>query len=31
MWKEFVKYAEINNNNCFQDGHEYFGILRVII
>lgn len=28
---EFVNYAEINNNICFQDGHEYFGILRVII
>jgi hypothetical protein len=31
QFAEFVKYAEINNNNCFQDGHEYFGILRVII
>jgi hypothetical protein len=27
----FVNYAEINSNDRFQDGHEYFGILRVII
>lgn len=31
QFAEFVNYAEINNNDCFQDGHEYFGILRVII
>ena len=31
QFEEFVNYAEINNNDRFQDGHEYFGILRVII
>ena len=29
--EEFVNYAEIKSNDRFQDGHAYFGILRVII
>ena len=31
QFEEFVNYAEINSNDRFQDGREYFGILRVII
>ena len=31
QFAEFVNYAEINNHDCFQDGLEYFGILRVKI
>ena len=28
-FREFVDYAEINENDCFQDGHKYFAILKV--
>ena len=29
-FQEYVSYAEINQPNIFQDGHEYFAILKVL-
>lgn len=30
-FREFVDSAEIDENGCFQDGHKYFAILKVLI
>ena len=30
-FREFVDYAEIDENYCFQDGHTYFAILKVVL
>jgi hypothetical protein len=31
QFREFVDYAEFDENRCFQDGHKYFAILKVFI
>lgn len=30
QFSEYVRYAEIDINDCFQDGHQYFAILKVL-
>lgn len=29
-FRKFVDYAEIGERDCFQDGHKYFAILKVL-
>jgi hypothetical protein len=31
QFAEYVSYAEIDMHDCFQDGHQYFAILKVLL